>query len=226
MGSQTVFSAVKSAFTLRICSISTLVLLIVWSLNPIGGQASLRAVSLETNSYLWTDYGVTYMASDPRLAVRHQTLQGGSSFSMYRPPISTLFGAALFSPEAALQYEGDVWTDDENYSSTVSRLGGTDTVIKRSTTDIWGNVRIPVLHLLNEYDPFAPSEWVDVLPSIVDIPPYESIIGVPIRDLPLAEAGNMTFTIEANYNKFEVLYYHRCHFIKKEFLLISTHPVF
>ncbi|KAH0538704.1 hypothetical protein FGG08_004721 [Glutinoglossum americanum] len=203
MRSQTVFSTIQSALSLRLFSFSTLILLSLWSLNPIGGQASLRALSLDTPISTHST-PISYMSLDPQIALKFDVFGGLSSITYYRPLISSLFGSALYSPEAAVQYL--VGSEQEaNLTNVITRLGGMDTAILRSEQDSWGNVRIPVLHLLPGFDPDAPDTWVHVPAD--EVPSLSSIIGVPIQYLPTRfggiSSGNITFNMESNYHRFE-----------------------
>ena len=204
MESQTVFSTLRSAFSLRLFGFSTLILLILWSLNPIGGQASLRMLSLGTPANTQST-SITYMSLDPQIALRFDVFGGTSSVTYYRPLIASLFGSALYSPEAAAQYLVGS-EQDNNFTDVISQLGGMHTAILRSEQDSWGNVRIPVLHLLPGFDPGAPDAWVHVPED--EIPSFSSIIGVPIHNFPTGYGtgsfGNITFNIESNYHRFKV----------------------
>ncbi|KIW87468.1 uncharacterized protein Z519_11791 [Cladophialophora bantiana CBS 173.52] len=196
LGSQTVFGAMKSAYILRLFGLSTLCLFLLWSLNPVGGQAVLRAITLEP-TFAEENVDIKYMVSDPRVTPWYEAFQGASSYTMYRPLVSTLFGAALFSPDAALQYSNGT-SSGSSFANIVAQLGGIDSAITRSTTDSWGNVRIPALHLLPAFNPADPQRWIEVPTD--EIPPYESIIGVPLRQLPSRGVGNLSFTLETNYH--------------------------
>lgn len=200
MGSQTLFSAFKYAFALRSFTLSTLLLLILWTINPIGGQASLRMISLDPNIASESP-NIAYLASNPLISLQADVLVGASSYSMYRPYISSLYGTTLFAPEAATQYSNKS-TDNTGFDDLISRLGGLKPAVRRVTTDIWGNIRIPVLHLLPGYDSLAEDLWVEVPTD--QIPPYSSIIGIPLRQLPPSNVGNLTFNIETNYHRFDV----------------------
>lgn len=198
MGSHTVFGTINTCFTLRVFSVSTIALLFLWAFNPVGGQASLRAVVLKSN-YTSTPTQLQYQSSNPRSTMRNNAISGASTWSSSRVQVTTLYGAALFSPDAGLQYSNG---SSQGFGDLLRRLGGSDSAIKISSEDLWGNVRIPVLHLLPGFDASYPQNWVTV-PS-EEIPPFESIIGVPIRGLPPNGIGNISFVMQANYRAFKV----------------------
>ncbi|EXJ74780.1 uncharacterized protein A1O5_01475 [Cladophialophora psammophila CBS 110553] len=178
LGSQTVFGALKSAFILRIFGLSTFFHFLLWSLNPVGGQAVLRAITLEP-TFAEENVDINYMVSDPRVTPWYEAFQGASSYTMYRPLVSTLFGAALFSPDAALQYSNGT-SSGSNFASIVAQLGGIDSAITGS--------------------PLIQPTHKDGLKCLrMKFPPHESVIGVPLRQLPSGVAGNPSFTLETNY---------------------------
>jgi hypothetical protein len=200
MGSQTTFGVMKYAFVLRSFGFSTIMLIILWAFNPIGGQASLRSISLETNIFQ-EQPTLRYLSWDPRYSLKAIVLVGLSSYEMYRPHIASMYGATLFSPDASLQYSNES-TSGQDYQEVINRLGGKTVAVQRMATDMWGNVRVPALHLLPGYNEQFKDTWVAVPEN--DIPPYASIIGVPLRQQPVDEIGNLTMNIETNYHRFKV----------------------
>jgi len=198
MGSQTVFGTVKICYKLRAFGVVTTFLIVLWTLNPLGGQASIRALTLQRET-LSNTVQVQYLNSDPRSTLYYSGFVGASSFASYSPMIRTLYGSALFAPDAGTQYANG---SSASFSDLINRLGGLAPAIKTSTMDMWGNVRIPVIHLLPNFDPSQPQEWTDV-PSD-EVAPYSSIIGVPSRGLPASGIGNATFDVTANYDVFMV----------------------
>lgn len=216
MGSQTVFGTIRSAVAFRVFGFSTLVLLVLWSFNPVGGQASLRSLKRDTPTKAMSDV-LRYMNLDPLISLRHDVLQGSSSIAYYRPLLASIFGSALYSPEAALQYL--TGSDQEvNLTSGMNRLGGPVMAIQKSQQDVWGNVRIPVLHLLRGYSADHADTWTEVPED--EIPSLSSLIGIPLRNAvpvetvlnsanlqrvaPSNNGANITLEIETNYHRFQV----------------------
>ncbi|KAF4625752.1 hypothetical protein G7Y89_g12413 [Cudoniella acicularis] len=195
--SQTLFGAFKACLTLRMFELSTIVLLILWAFNPIGGQSALRAISVE-GIFNETPTQIQYLNSDLRSIILSNGFQGASYFASSAPQLRTLYGASLFSPDAGTQYSNG---SSAGFDDLISRLGGADTASKSTTMDLWGNIRIPMMHLLPKYNEQLPQSWVDV-PSD-EIVPYESIIGVPIRGIPSNGIGNITFNITSSYHVLE-----------------------
>lgn len=199
MGSQTVFGTLKSAFTLRIFGVSTLILILLWSFNPVGGQAALRSVSLQSRS-LRSLEDVSYYVANPIKTAKYSSLQGVSAFTFGKPFVSSLFGLAILSPDAAVQFPDP--SNTTSHDAAVAVLGGLEAAALKSQSDPWGNVRIPVLHLLPGYDSEDAMRWVKVPQN--EIAPYASMIGVPIRSLPQLAVGNLTLTIPTTYTTFDV----------------------
>jgi hypothetical protein len=141
MGSQTVFNTLKMSYMLHSYEFFTVVLLL-WAFNPVGGQASLRAVTLQEN-FASSDVQLQYQNSDPRVTIRYGTFGSTSGWSSYGAQVKTVYGVALFSTDAGTQYSNGS-SIGAGFEDLIGRLGGPVTAAKSSTSDIWGNVRIPI----------------------------------------------------------------------------------
>ena len=73
-------------------------------------------------------------------------------------------------------------------------LIGSDNV-KQSPQDTWGNLKIPMLELLDNYDPLDISKWLSV--NRTSNLTYSSLIGLPIA--PLKTGTNLTFSLDTFY---------------------------
>ena len=104
--------------------------------------------------------------------------------------------------DSGLQYSNG---SSDGFDTLFQQLGGADTVLKSSTQDIWGNVRIPVLQLLPSFDPNDTNKWVSV-PHQEQLISYESLIGIPFRISSL-NGGNASFSINSTYFRFDVRLY-------------------
>ena len=92
MGSRTVFGVISTPFRLKTLHLCVPFLLILWSLSPLGGQASLRVVSsgpFRTNTTVEISYLNT---SSPFKA------EGASGMASFQAPINAAFVGALVSP--------------------------------------------------------------------------------------------------------------------------------
>lgn len=192
------FNAVKTAYVLRYFDLIALLLLVLWSLSPLGGQASVRALNLEITVVTDT-VEVSYQTSNTSLVIVQTGASSGDGFTSEQDLITSVYGAALFSSDSGLQYSNG---SSDGFEALFQHLGGADSVLKSSSQDIWGNIRIPVLQLLPGYDPNNTSQWVSV-PHREQIISYESLIGVPFRGLPL-NGGNASFSINSTYFRFNV----------------------
>ncbi|KAJ8106309.1 hypothetical protein OPT61_g9621 [Boeremia exigua] len=100
LGSQSVVSAVGTAFTLRSLNLTTIALLFLWALSPLGGQSSLRLLQ-EANKTI-TETGTVYY-SDP--AATTELDEAFSWFSL----IPTVLGASVAVSEEVKNRPVDLW---------------------------------------------------------------------------------------------------------------------
>ncbi|KAJ4381903.1 hypothetical protein N0V86_003272 [Didymella sp. IMI 355093] len=91
---------------------------------------------------------------------------------------------------------------DPNFERGLQQLGGAEKVIAAAKTDVWGNVRMPYLEKLPEYNIETPYAWVDV--PVDETTVFESLIGVPIRGIPDNIVGNASFMVSAAYTTLKV----------------------
>ena len=98
---------------------------------------------------------------------RYNMYTPGSWWSSYIESVRAIYSTALIDPES----------------------------IKQSPRDSWGNLKIPVLEALGDYDPTNTSRWLPV--SSASNPTYSSLIGLPLGSL--ATGTNLTFSIDTHY---------------------------
>lgn len=193
--SQTLVSTLKECYNLRNLGLWAFLLVGLWSFSPAGGQAVLRLLTIEDN-YLTASQDLAYY---PRhnlsWSAGNNGLSGATSQRVYW---QMLLGTALSAPGAEVLLANG---SSEGFEDAINRLS-LPAAISGTRQDMWGNVRIPTLHLLPGYDENSPEQWVDVpTDSIVEV---ESLVGVPIRGIRDTGIGNVTFEISASYNLFEV----------------------
>lgn len=121
------------------------------------------------------------------------------SFKSYILPFAE---SAFLTPEVRV-----ILTNTTNplFNQTLNDLGGIKQAASLSHQDRWRNPRVPFIHMLPEYredDPFA---WVDVDNNT--IPPYSSLIGIPIRGFPKTGLGNATLAVQSSYTSVSVSKY-------------------
>ena len=199
MGSQTVGNTIRTFFVLRAYTPLTVILLGLWTFNPLGSQASFRVITLESELSIGTT-NVSYFNSTLPFEIENSAFGGASSISSYAPMLRSLYGSALFNAESGAQYAN---LSSPVYDSLLARLGGREAAGELSTMDPWGNVRIPSLKYLPGYDPNRPEAWLNV-PWKDGPVNYSSLIGVPFRGIRSSFAGNASFNIGASYHTFDV----------------------
>ena len=192
-------STVLELIDTRIYTIWTPALLVAWAMSPIGGQSVFRSVSLEPMTIVNSFPAVSYPAPD-YAPVRLQQWWGSGS-------TSTAFGSYIYAVAASVFSAPEVTLMHANGSSiyfdeAVAKAGGAAASVTSSQQDLWGNVRVPFIHLLPEYDSEDHFAWIDVPQD--SIAPYESLIGVPIRGIPADKVGNATLTIQSYYTTLSV----------------------
>lgn len=168
----------------------------MWSLSPIGGQGALRALSLRENITSHEYAMVTYPTTNLSVAFARvpAPYKGASLINQMRAPI----GAAFSTQDVTLLHSENT---SQASQSAVERLGGMQEALKITQRDLWRNVRIPFLHMLEGYHPQF-SEWLSVPGGT--IPGYSSLIGVPIRGYPSMKSGNISFVIQTSYQVLDV----------------------
>ncbi|KPA41667.1 hypothetical protein FLAG1_05421 [Fusarium langsethiae] len=198
LGSQTLVSTIKTAFVLRMMSLWTLVLFLLWTFSPLGGQAVLRTIqtTLYTSSQ---NHEASYVpAADIGLPLNYGIWESASSKANHLGRILPMFGAALSAPNALAQASNGSST---NFDAVIQDLGGVDVASNNARVDLWGNVRVPEITQLPDYDSSNPYKWIKV-PSD-QLVTYESLIGIPIRGIPSNSAGNFTLQASASYMALE-----------------------
>ncbi|WXC54088.1 hypothetical protein SNK03_000093 [Fusarium graminearum] len=189
LGSLTVTNTLKSFFWVKLFSVWTPVLIVAWTLSPLGGQSVLRAVALQAETLSFDFPTISYPSTN--FSAGFDELP-----ALYALPfgLRTIFGAAFSSSATRLMHANG---SSPNFRDTLEQVGGPDEARRLCKQDVWGNVRLPYLHLLDGYDSKDPYNWVHV-PNDT-IPPYESLVGIPIRGAPSTRAGNSTTMVQSSY---------------------------
>jgi hypothetical protein len=162
MGSRTVASTIGTQVQLRSFNAIGVVLIIVWSLSPIGSQSVLHILSTPAKPTS-TVMNVTYFNT------RQQSYSSpsGAFRNQWYPGFSVLFGSSILSPQ----------------------------VVKESTMDSWGNVKIPYYSSLVASGAKPDVDgWTQI--SSNNTPVYSSLFGLPLSGI---VTGNTTLTVESSY---------------------------
>jgi hypothetical protein len=210
--SQTLVSTLRACFLLRILSLWPLLLILVWSFSPVGGQGALRAMDLRKNTTTVEYHLASYPKNDLSSYLREALFDSASGQASLVSQFHALVGAAFSAQDIGLlQANGS----SRDFSKAVQRAGGASEAVRLTKRDLWRNVRIPLLHMLPEYREET-RNWVEV-PSNM-IPEYSSMIGVPVRGFPSTKAANTSFMIQTNYQTLKVRKptAHGCQFLANE----------
>ncbi|EKJ74661.1 hypothetical protein FPSE_05129 [Fusarium pseudograminearum CS3096] len=194
LGSQTLINTIKTAFVLRMLSVWTLVLFVLWTFSPLGGQAVLRTI--RTKSHISSqEHKISYIpAADAGPPLNFALWESSSTRGDQLGRILPMFGAALSAPNALAQASNG---SSKRFDAVIKQLGGVDVASKDAKVDLWGNVRVPEITQLPGYNNLDLYNWIKV-PSD-QLATYESLIGIPIRGIPSNSAGNFTLQISASY---------------------------
>ncbi|CAN9235029.1 unnamed protein product [Alternaria alternata] len=115
-----------------------------------------------------------------------------------RPRLRALYSSALYDVASATQY---VDKTNKTYQDIVITLGGESSAGVQAATDLWGNIRMPNLHTLPEFDANEPHRWVNV-PWQDSVHNYSSLVGEHFAGLERNFTGNTTFNTTASYLTF------------------------
>ncbi|KAL1302107.1 hypothetical protein AAFC00_002542 [Neodothiora populina] len=169
MASQTVWGTVESQVLLRRFTVVGAHLVILWTLSPLGGQASLRLLhtaQISTNSTSPIKYMPTIaMNIDQTNAGMLTTGDPGSALSV----VNSLYSASLLAPPS----------------------------VKSSTQDTWGNVRIPRLNTVRNITKSA-NGWIPVL-DVTSPNDFTTLAGLPISGLSTKASTLKTSAVEYSY---------------------------
>lgn len=198
MASQTVFGALKAAWQFDIFSIATLILIPLWALSPIGGQAALRSLSLPDSASAQTTTDFSYLTLDPRVLLPFDGVPGQTLLDSLAIGPQVLFGTALYSTAASLHHLNNT-PEQADFDRIVESLGGPAGAIQFSARDTWGRPRLPIMDLLPGYDEDS-TDWLDAPQDRVLS--YSSAFGIPFLGLPSQDAGNASFTMASAYTAF------------------------
>ncbi|KAI0006864.1 hypothetical protein F4779DRAFT_547289 [Xylariaceae sp. FL0662B] len=170
MSARSPFQALVNLWYVRRFTWITVGTAVLWSLEPLAGQASLR-VTRKENTTSVENVQIRYMDTGP-LAHMYTDMA-----------ISTIHGSRTSNTHYMINraYEGALMQGLE---------------AKQGTQDNWGNVKIPRLECLSVPSPPGNSAWIDTS-SIQDVDCWYSLIGVPVVGLPSCKTS--IFTVQTSY---------------------------
>ncbi|KDN71479.1 hypothetical protein CSUB01_07832 [Colletotrichum sublineola] len=175
-------NTVLSAYTLSLFNTWTILLLIVWTFNPLGSQSSLRSLYLQDRSTFQTGL-LSYIG---------ESLSLGPSEA---PTPENVYIGALSNAAIGTQYCNGTC---DGFEDLIGRLGGRTAAAAQISTDPWGSPKIPRLRYVPGFDSSQPQNWLSV-PWKERVLEYSSFIGKRIHGLDPGFIGNVTFTIVTSY---------------------------
>lgn len=172
-------------------------LILLWAFNPLGSQATLRASRL-SHRYESQIGQVKYW--NHNLSTQLDETFWQSEWELFKPQLRGLYSTALYDIVSGTQYMN---RSDPTFENIVLMLGGQQTAGIQAAMDQWGNIRIPNLTYLPDYDPSNPERWINT-PWMESIQEYASLIGDKFEGLNRTSIGNTTFNITSSFQKFSV----------------------
>lgn len=192
-------SSVITIFKWSIFKLSSTVLVFLWAFNPLGSQASFRGIHL-TDSVGYSTGTVTYY--NHNLTDQLGMTIFSTSTNRARPAVRALYSAALYDIVSSTQ---NVNKSSSAYKELSTRLGGPQSAAVQAAMDSWGNVRIPNINYLPEYDKDDPYKWISI-PWMEAGQDYTSLIGDRVEGVARNFTGNSTFNITSSFQSFRVSY--------------------
>jgi len=131
LASRSLASVVVSLFKLRIFTIWTPLILLVWCLSPLGGQASLRMVGLarsETHSF----HDVYYLDTNSGFPIAMDNSNDQTEDYSWNWPVKSAFVAALASPGSSKNGSQDIFRN--------LQIPMVETLNATTTLDGWHNI--------------------------------------------------------------------------------------
>jgi hypothetical protein len=164
LGSTTFTNTITTQISLQSLHFVGILLVLLWALSPIGGQASLRVLSFEPYS-ITNSATLQYMDMNSSYE-NYMAADTGSLLS----PVDALFLSAMAAPPTT----------------------------KASSSDTWGNLKIPMLETIPGYSEERAQTWLSIdARNTNSTLIYSSLLGVPIANIP--SRGNTTFNLETSY---------------------------
>lgn len=147
MGSLTIGGALSTTYALRALNVATVILLAVWTMSPLGSQASLLMITTQP-------IAVTY----PSTITYLDTVLGNTQFSagdlFVVPTVNALYNACLLEPNTTRNSDGDLWGNVKIPDITKSGLTPSDDgwlIRDNSSRVVYSSLLgIPVLGLSTE----------------------------------------------------------------------------
>jgi hypothetical protein len=159
MASQSVWGTIESQILMRRLTIVGVNLLFLWSMSPLGVQASLRLLEVTTStaqSYM----PLRYLSTGPGSTVWSMTSGSYVESDGGLTQVEPLYAAALLGSQQA----------------------------KEGPEDTWGNVKIPYLDT-SSLSLNGSEAWTNVSNNVRPPEDYFSLVGIPVIGRPVTQNG-------------------------------------
>ncbi|ORX97053.1 hypothetical protein BCR34DRAFT_173298 [Clohesyomyces aquaticus] len=195
LGSLSMASSIITIFRWSIFRFSSAALILLWAFDPLGSQASFRAAYLQSRT--GTIQG-SITAYNPNLTTQLAVSTYQSASTRSKPVIRALYSASLYDYAASTQY---VDPTNNITQGIITTLGGPQSAAIEAATDTWGNVRVPNLEYLSNYNESQPHQWLKT-PWDQQVLNYSSLLGERVNGIDRNFTGNTTFMISSSYQRF------------------------
>lgn len=172
LSTRTVFDAVVLQVSAGALSLPTILMGLLWTMSPVGGQASLR-ILYRTNQTSTSPATIRYMDTGP-LGLLHTYVALVENYDMMSPNQTKMPFSMTGSFAAALMQ---------------------DIETKSGPRDSWGNPKIPRIDMLNR-SAADMNGWIDVSQDL-SVESFTSLFGLSLLGVP--DQGTVEFRIESAY---------------------------
>lgn len=198
MRSQTLFNTLKTSFGLQFFNKWTAILFTIWIFSAVGSQAVLRILDLKESTGKVPVPLVYYPNTDIATLTYNTFVSWNDHAEPSRIERTMVYSAALQDPKSAALLSNDSSDSYKDYLKRINRLEA----INGTRQDLWGNVRVPFLHLLPNFNESDRRSWVNV--SMDQVTPFASLMGVPIRSSDDTAVGTAELQLSSSYHVLDV----------------------
>ncbi|KAF2823692.1 hypothetical protein CC86DRAFT_408718 [Ophiobolus disseminans] len=197
LGSLTMAGSIITIFRWSLLRTASVVFIFLWAFNPLGSQASFRLAYLHSAAGFRQGV-ITFVNPDVTKAPRQIMFDTTLGTNRAQPTVQALYATAIYDIMSRTQNVDNTTTE---YASLISALGGQEAAGAQAAMDIWGNLRIPNLEYLGNYDSKHAHEW-HVVPWKESIQTYTSLIGDMFSGVERGSNGITTFNLSSSYQSF------------------------
>jgi len=166
----------------------------------------LRSLELQLNSTSFNVTTLAYFKNDFNASLDDSSDVGPIVFNFNGEGeeelllgMRTAVAASFSTPDVLVSNAN---TSSPAFAEAISHLNGAEQAARLSQRDLWRNVRIPFVHLLDGYNPAQPFAWLET--NLSTVMQHDSLIGIPIRGQPPGRAGNATLLVQTTQQTLSV----------------------